>query len=130
MPGFSIVRTETGEILRSGAASTSMVQMNCPEGCTAVEGRYNDATQSYDFENQSPIDRPKLFEATEFAISADGEDSVSLELPVGTKALINWQEHVIEDGLLEISSPVPATIDIIIWPPFPHQQQKLKVVAQ
>lgn len=107
-----------------------------------VEGIY-DANTTY-FVEGAPVDRPVLFEATEFTIKADGLDEAVLKLPEGTlvcqierradprypERIRDYRVAVEVDGSLEFSAAKPGTYSFDVEPPFPYQKQRVTITAK
>jgi len=76
--------------------------------------------QTHYVKDDDVVPRP-VFEITtsKEEIAADGEDSARFEnIPPGTVAIVNGEEHVVEDGTVELTADNPGeiTVGFRLWP--------------
>lgn len=100
------------------------------ENSRLVEGFYDTHTTYID-DDDLAVARPKITEDTEFHIKADGVDEVVISAPNGTEVQNERRAVVgyITDGSFEFSTTIPETYNYTFIPPFPYQEQTIKVVA-
>ena len=76
-------------------------------------------------------DRPSLLAAAEFAIAANGVDSVSFPLPAATRVFHDgqWQSAAV-DETFEFVTDIPGTYSFVFQPPFPWIGGQIEVIAR
>jgi hypothetical protein len=74
---------------------------------------------------------PRLLAAADFAIAANGVDSVSFPLPAATRVFHDGQWLIAEgDEDFEFVTDIPGTYSFAFGPPFPWIGGKIEVIAQ
>lgn len=133
---FVTYRTDTGEIFSSGMASflEDVLAQVPPDGCAtlSVEAATPASGFFVSLDGDQPTVAPRPVVVGEDAvILADGEDSTILEVPVGSKVIIDGVLHgEIDDGVFEFSAEEPGAYSIQIEPPFPWAGATFEVTAQ
>jgi hypothetical protein len=126
--GYSLYSLATGEI-RCQVGGLETAQNTLGSGEAILEGRWDDS--KYYVPEGSPILRPALFPGSVANLPADGVTVVQAHgVPPGTRVRVNrgdWQ--AVDDGVFEFVTAIAGEYEIDIEPPFPCQQQSVRVLA-
>lgn len=138
---FAIVDIETGEILRTTHLADG-AQTNSSHGTFVTDDECSDEEHYFVFGENGPErkDRPRLIEAEEVFIAADGVDAVEIEsIPAGatiwirdnlssSKELYQFSEA---DGFVFCTAePCDVTVEIAVpSSAFPYRNQRVRIVA-
>lgn len=138
---FLIEHDADGRILRTGFQQSNLeAETFAVAGGTVrlfpmadVSAAYAAAlTGDYYFEaaTESLVRRPVLFEDASRQIIANGIDETFLDLPDGSKVLVDDQEMVVAGGEgLFLTTDTPGTLVVFIEPPFPYQPITMEIIA-
>jgi hypothetical protein len=139
---FSIIDIETGEILKQ-AFMAEGAQTNSSSGTFVSEEECSDELHYFVVEASGPAlkDRPRLIEADEITLLADGIDALRIdEVPVGTMIIVRdnlkrapgerYYFQAVDGFEFCTADPCDVTLEIVVpRSAFPLRSQRVRLVA-
>jgi len=105
MIDFIICEPITGRILGTGQCPNNMVDMQKGDNEILILGKANESLHYFDFSGPSPVRRDKVplpISINKMAVTI-GEEVVISGIPIGTRAEVDGDVAIINDGTLEMT---------------------------
>tara|TARA_R110000868_G_C10776131_1_gene755128 strand:- start:242 stop:637 length:396 start_codon:yes stop_codon:yes gene_type:complete len=123
---YTVIQSNTGEIIKSGACLQDDITKQAVDGQTAVEGQWHDAVYFWDLDAQEFVLRPEM-NLTISATTIGVDETLSITgIPEGTALQYVGGQETIDDGELEWSSNVAGAY-LFILTNFPYQERVVQI---
>lgn len=125
---YVVYRIATGEVVRSGTVGEPMdLSLQSGPGEDWILGSANDQVQ-YVSAGQI-VDRPSLNLAVETNLARGA--MLTIPVPTGTRVFVNGDELglTVDNEPVEVQWAVATITNIWLLPPFPLQEQSIKVIV-
>ena len=132
MIAYIVFDTSSGRIVSTGAASTldgALLQGRREPGIDVLlDAPPGVVGETHYVRDNEIVPRPLNPGFDKTRITADGIDSARLDLGRPFVSVIDGTPHEVADGVLEITSPMPATYTVQVNA-FPYQDYQTEIVA-